>query len=440
MKKVLLGLLISTFSISVSLQAQNRVPLTLQDALDATLKNNKEIVMATLDQESAVASYKQTNAVFLPQINLSYSAMSTNNPLNAFGFKLQQQSISQSDFNPELLNNPSATQNFMTKAEWKQPLLNMDMMHMRKAANQQIDVYAFKAKRTREYLTFEVQKAYAQLQLAHQAENVLKEALETVNAIYESTTNRFEKGLLQKSDVLNVQVQVTTMESNLAVAKSSVLNASDYLSLLMDAKPGVIYSVDEIEKLSSLQNVETNIPANRADFQAMQAGIAAKDMIVSSGKMSYLPKLNAFGEYLLNDNEVFGFGSDSYLVGAQLSWTIFNGTATQNKIAQHRIERSKMAEQLNYQKEQSQLELNKTLRQAQDAQYALQQHEIAVNQATEALRILQNRYQQGLVATNDILQSQTQLSQQKLNHAQAIFQFNTTQAYLEFLTTTAESK
>jgi outer membrane protein TolC len=217
-----------------------------------------------------------------------------------------------------------------------------------------------------------------------------------------------------------------------------VQNASDYLSLLMGKQPGALYTVDAIQKVTPIENVEIQVPASRADFQAMQAAIAAQDMMVSSGKMSYLPKLNAFGEYLLNDNDAFGFGSDSYLVGAQLSWTIFNGTATQNKIAQHRIERNKMTEQLNYQKEQSQLELNKTLRQAQDARFSLQQNEIAVNQATEALRILKNRYEQGLVATNDILQSQTLLSQQKLNHAQAVFQFNTTQAYLEFLTSTTE--
>lgn len=438
MKKVLLGLLISTFSFSASVLAQEAVPLTLQDALDATLSSNKEITIAALDEESAAARFKQTNAVFLPQINLSYAAMSTNNPLNAFGFKLQQQSISQSDFNPELLNNPSATQNFMTKAEWKQPLLNMDVLQMRKAANQEIDVYIFKTRRTKEYLAFEVHKAYAQLQLANQAKSVLKEALETANAIYTSTSNRFEKGLLQKSDVLNVQVQVTTMESNLSAAESNVQNASDYLGLLMGKQPGVLYAVDAIQKVTPIENLEVQIPANRADFKAMQAAIAAQDMMVSSGKMSYLPKLNAFGEYLLNDNDAFGFGSDSYLVGAQLSWTIFNGTATQNKIAQHRIERNKMTEQLNYQKEQSQLELNKTLRQAQDVRFSLQQHEIAVNQATEALRILKNRYDQGLVATNDILQSQTLLSQQKLNYAQAIFQFNTTQAYLEFLTSTTE--
>ena len=148
MKSVLLGLLILTFPFSASLLAQEAVPVSLQDALDAALKNNREIAMASLDEESASAGFKQTNAVFLPQLNLSYSAMSTNNPLNAFGFKLQQQSIAQSDFNPELLNNPSGTQNFMTKAEWKQPILNMDMLYMRKAAHQQINIYAFKTKRT----------------------------------------------------------------------------------------------------------------------------------------------------------------------------------------------------------------------------------------------------------------------------------------------------
>ena len=438
MKKVLPLLLIFTLAFSGSLLAQEMAPLTLQEALDATLTSNKEVVIARLEEESATARFQQTNAVFLPQIKLSYSAMSTNNPLNAFGFKLQQESIAQSDFNPELLNNPSATQNFMTKAEWQQPILNLDMLQMRKAAQQQLDVYAFKTKRTKEYLGFEVQKAYAQLQLAHQATTVLEEALQTVNSIYTSTQNRFEKGFLQKSDVLQVQVQVTNTERQLAEAKSNVRNASDYLSILMGRQPGIVYQVDPVTLGSTLENHEKQIPDNRADFRAMQAAVTSHDMMISSGKMAYLPKLNAFGEYLINDKEVFGFGANSYLVGAQLSWTLFNGMATRSKIAEHRAERNKVAEQLQYQKEQSQVEFNKTIRQWEDARFALQQQELAVSQASEALRIVQNRYQQGLVTTNDILQSQTLLSQQKLNQAQAFFQFNTTQAYLQFLTSTSE--
>lgn len=438
MKKVLAGLLLLSILNSFSVKAQDSQSLSLQEAIDRALENNKEIVIAGLEEESARANFRQTQAVFLPQIKLSYTAMTTNNPLNAFGFKLQQQSISPTDFNPEVLNAPAATQNYMTKAEWLQPILNMDMLYMRRAASQQIDVYAFKTKRTKEYLNYEVKQAYAQLQLAYQARRVIEESLSTIQSIYEATANRQAKGFLQKSDVLNVQVQVTATQSQLAEAKSNVQNASDYLSLLMGTQTGVLYEVDELTKVQSIESSTVEVPVNRADFLAMQSAVSATDKMISSGKLSYLPKVNGFAQYLINDKEVFGFGSDSYLVGAQLSWSLFNGMATQNKIAQHRIERNKLEEQLSYKKSQSQLELNKTVRHLYDLHYALQQHELAVQQAEESLRILQNRYQQGLVATNDLLQAQTVLAQQKLNQAQAFFQFNTTQAYLQFLTATPE--
>jgi outer membrane protein TolC len=65
----------------------------------------------------------------------------------------------------------------------------------------------------------------------------------------------------------------------------------------------------------------------------------------------------------------------------------------------------------------------------------MQQQEAAVQMAEEALRILQNRYTQGLVNTTDVLTAQTQLAQQKLLYQQAVFTKNSTAAYLQFLTT-----
>ena len=73
-----------------------------------------------------------------------------------------------------------------------------------------------------------------------------------------------------------------------------------------------------------------------------------------------------------------------------------------------------------------------------DAYFALRQHDVAVEHAGEAFRILQDRYQQGLVTTNDLLQAQTLLSQQKLNQTQAVFNFNSTRDYLQFLLSTSE--
>jgi len=437
MKKELLWLLV--FSIIVkTVSAQDTLALKLQDALDATIKSNTEILLAILDQEKAAAKYNQTNAVFLPQVNLSYTVMVTNNPLNAFGFKLQQQSITPSDFNPQVLNNPSATQNYMTKVEFIQPLVNLDMIYQRKAAGQQVDVYAYKTRRTREYLTFEVQKAYAQLQFSHQAVIVLTEAQRTVNSILEATKNRFEKGFLQKSDVLLAQVQVATIENNLAEAKSNVRNASDYISFMMGSKSQPLYSVEPLTKVDQAYKIESKVPENRADFKAMESALSAQERMIHSGKMSFLPKLNAFGNYMFNDKTAFGFGSNAYLVGAQFSWKLFSGTSQHYKVAEQTIEHSRIEKQLDYQKEQSQLELNKMFRQLQDTEVALQQTAVAVNQASEALRILQNRFEQGLVSTNDLLQSQTTLSEQKLRQTETLFKYQTTLAYLQFLTTTSE--
>ena len=93
-----------------------------------------------------------------------------------------------------------------------------------------------------------------------------------------------------------------------------------------------------------------------------------------------------------------------------------------------------MEEELVKQKEQSQLELNKAMRDLADAQYDIKQQTTAVEQATESLQILQNRYQQGLVNTTDVLQAASRQTQQKFSLVQANYTLSMTQYYIEFLT------
>jgi outer membrane protein TolC len=435
---VLVILILNAVVSTVSAQGDTKL-LKLDEAITATISNNKTIELAKLDESIAAANYKQTEAIYLPQVGFSYTAFSTNNPLNAFGFKLQQKSISQNDFNPALLNHPGSTPDFMTKLEVQQPLLNMDMVYKRKAAEKQTELYQYKTQRTKEYLIFEVQKAYLQLQLAYDAVKVLDEALQTTKSVYTFTDNHFKQGLIQKSDLLNAQVQVTTVETNVAKANSNIRNASDFLSLLMGQPDGIVYTVDHsLQTNLTEKDTTTKIAASRADFVAMQKAIEATDLMITSNKKSYLPKLNAFGSYQLNDNSMLGFGANAYMAGVQLSWDIFKGNSTKNTIVTQTLERKKLAEQLTQQQEQSQLELNKAYRDLADAQFDIQQQKTSIEQATESLTILQNRYNQGLVNTTDVLMATTQLSQQKFALAQAVFNANVTKAYLQLLTATGK--
>ncbi len=436
--KQLVGLLGLTICLIQSYSQLKTSPLTLTDAINRATQNNRSVTLAKLDEQVAASNYKQTDAIYLPQVGLSYTAMSTNNPLNAFGFKLQQKSISQNDFNPDLLNHPNGTPDFTTKLEVQQPLINMDMWYMRKGAAMQTEIYQLKTKRTKEYITFQVQKAYLQLQLAYNAVKVLEDALQTTKAVYTFTDNHFKQGLIQKSDVLNVQVQINTVESNLAKAKSNIGNASDYLSLLMGQLTGNVYTVAEpSQKMQTIKD-SLNIESSRSDFMAMQKAIEASDMMIKSSKMSELPKLNAFGSYQLNDSKMLGFGANAYLVGAQLSWDIFKGFKTKNTIATKTLERNRLAEELTQQKEQSSLELSKTKRDISDAVTEIATQKVAIAKAEESLRILQNRYEQGIVTTTDVLQATTQVSQQKFVLAQAVFNKNVATAYLQFLTTSTK--
>ena len=412
--------------------------LSMNEALQAALNNNKSIQLAKMDEGIAVSRYKQTEAIFLPQVGFSYSALSTNNPLYAFGFKLQEKSITANDFNPELLNNPSATPDFTTKLDVQQPLLNMDQIYKRKAAEKQTELFRFKTQRTREYLSFEVKKAYLQLLLAYDAVKVLEEAQKNAQSIYIFSENYFAQGLIQKSDLLNAQVQKTTIENNLAKAKNNIRNVSDDLSLLMGRQHGVVYTADSLMRTEpGAAGQDSQVAATRSDFLAMQKAIESSDLMIRANKMSYLPKLNAFGSYQLNDSHMFGFGAGAYLAGVQLSWDIFKGNATKNAIATQTLERNKLSTELAMQKDQSQLELDKAFRDLADARFSIRQQELAVGQASESLLILQNRYQQGLVNTTDLLMASAQLSQQKFALAQAVFNTHVTEAYIQLLTTSA---
>lgn len=419
----------------IVVQAQNTVELQLSAAIDSAVKNNAHVQLSKMDEAIAASNYKQTEAVFLPQLGFSYTAMTTNNPLNAFGFKLQQQSITQNDFNPALLNNPSATPDFTTKLQLQQPIVNMDMLYMRKGAAKQMEVYQYKTQRTKEYISFQVQQAYLQLQLAYNAKTVLAEGLKTAQAMSQSTSNYFDQGLVQKSDLLNAQLQVTKIETNIAEVNSNIQDASDALSLLMGKAKGTTYAIPSSFNFSATANADS-LPSARSDFKAMESAIGAYDLMIKSNKMRYLPKLNAFASYQLNDNAMFGFGANAYLAGVQLSWDIFKGNSTKNTIATQTLERNKLQEELNTQKSENELELNKAKRQLADAQFSITQQKAALAQAQEALRILQDRYEQGLVKTTDVLMAQTQLSQQQLALAQAIFNANLATAYIQFLTST----
>ncbi|MGO4821216.1 MULTISPECIES: TolC family protein [unclassified Flavobacterium] len=436
MKKINLIVLLGIISLSASSYSQETLPISKSELWQKVSDKNLQIKIANQDFKSAQADYRQSNAIFLPNITASHTGISTTNPLMAFGSKLNQEILTASDFDPNLLNNPNRTQNFATKIEVLQPIINVDGIYGRQAAKAKMNAFALQTERTKEYLELEVNKSYMELQLAYKAVAVLEKANTTVAANLKLIDNYFKQGMLQKTDLLSVQVRVNEVKNQLQYAKSNVQNASDYLAFLLNEDIGdkVYKPTEELENTIAVESIDTKLSENRKDIQAMDLSTEAYQKMMLSSKMNFLPRLNAFGSYELYDDKLFGTTAKGYVVGAQLSWNVFDGLKSIGKLDKAKADFQKAEIESQQYKAKSQLELNKASRQIKDAENKVALSKLDLEQSQEAYRIRNNRFTQGLEKTTDLLQAETQMFKKELEYLQSVFEYNYTQQYLQFLT------
>ncbi len=422
--------------ISVSGFGQDTLSLTKQDAVQKVTEANLQIKIAQKNFESAQADFRQSNALFLPDISVSHTGIFTTNPLMAFGSKLNQERLTASDFNPALLNDPDRIENFATRIDVLQPVFNLDGILERQAAKAKSEAYALQTERTREYLVLDVSKAYMQLQLAYQTVTVLEKSMITGKANLKLIENYFNQGMLQKVDLLAMQVRMTEIENQLQYARSNVHNASEYLSFLFneDGTKKIYRPSEELVENIISDTVPASFSESRKDIQAMEKSTEAYKKLMSSGKMKFLPRLNAFGSYELYDTEIFNASANGYTVGAQLSWNLFDGYKSIGKKQKTKADYKKSEIELDQYKAQSQLEFNKTNRQLNDAANKLSLTRSAFEQSQEAYRIVKNRFDQGLEKSSDLLITETKMLQKELEHLQSIFEYSYTRQYLQFIT------
>ena len=415
--------------------SQDTIRISRAELEQRMVDQNLQVKLANDEAKLAQAELLGTRAMYLPNVNASYTFSNTNNPLYAFGSKLNQERITQMDFDPAKLNAPDAISNFATKIEVQQPIINMDAVYLKKAGQVKSEVLKIKAERTKEYIQFEFKKTYMQLQLAYRMLETLENAKATTLANKKVIDNYFKNGMIQKTEVLYIDVRVKEIENQIAYAKSNIKNASDYLYFLLDEESfnKVFKPTEKLEFQNQILENTATLNVERKDLQAYQKSLEAYDYLIKSTKAKFLPRLNAFGSFELYDNKFAQFGANGYLAGVQLSWNVFDGLKAKSEQEKYKAELAKAQTEITQYNRQSQLELNKANRQVQDAENKVNLTKLALEQSKEAYRIRKNRYDQGLEKSSDLLMSETTMSQKDLEYQQAIFEYNVALEYYKFL-------
>lgn len=415
--------------------SQQTESISMNDFIEKVKSQNTSLKKSFQEIQKAKADYLQTSSIFLPNVRASHTGFVTTNPLMAFGSKLNQGILTQSDFNPTLLNNPSQTRNFATVIQVQQPLVNVDAMYQRKAAKDMVEVSQLQAERIQDFILLESQRAYMDLQIAYKNKEVVQKAVEYLSVLAKQSENFYKEGIIQKSNVLSVEIRLLELQYQLAQAESHIENTSNYLSHLMNDEPmRRLKPKDLLSALELDQAFSSEVSESRSDMKALELASRAQKNLLQSNKFGLLPKLNAFGSYELYDSQIFNGDASGYLIGATLSWDLFDGFKRKGAIKKSEAQYEQAQIHKEEYKSESNLELAKTLRQFAVAKNNIQLSKLALEQSEEVLRINTNRFKAGLEKISEVLQSESQVSEKRLAYYQAIYQYNYTFHYLQFLT------
>ena len=419
----------------IVLAQTNEIKISLHEALLKAEEHNKEIKKSKARVDIARANYQQSHSLFLPGINLSHTAVRTNDPLASFGFKLKQEVVTAADFNPVLLNDPGSMNNFLTQIKVEQPLLNFDGIHERKAAKLGFEAVSLESERTSEYIKFQVKKAYKQLQVAQEAVNIFEKTKAAADAYLKQSLDFFAEDLIKEADVLAAKVRALEVENQLNHTKNQRKGASDYLVFLLGVESSSSLFAADIFELPILGVKVRDQQSNeeRSDILAYKKGVSAKEQMLKSAKNKFLPRLNAFGAYEWNDKDFLGTKANNYMLGASLSWDLFKGYKNVGKIKRAKAELQLQKLDFEDYLEQNNLKIKEAKRSLVLSIKKIETGKLAKDQSEEALRIRSDRFEQGLEKMTDLIQSETLSAVKNLEYLNAIFDYYSAKFYLEFL-------
>ncbi len=410
-------------------------PLTLEQAVKTGLEKNPRMLSSRFQIDASAARISQAVSGLYPRIDFNQSYARTTNPAQAFSIKLNQEQITQQDFDPFRLNNPSPINNFASTFSLTMPLYDAGQIRIGvKQARLGNESATLSADRTRQEVITSVVIAYEGVLTAQDQLKVIDQALETARANDKIIRSRYQNGLVVKSDLLRAGVRIAELEQERMNAQSQVDVARAVLNAAMGMEMDRTFRLAPLEKRRSvpsepLEQWLRKALDRRPDLNQMRSQEMMAEEEVKKSRMAYLPSLHLTGSYE-TDTEDFSQTANNYTVGLLLRFNLFSGFENQSKVHEAQANLQQVKAVVKQFEIGVEVETRRAFFQMQSTFERIKVAEAAVGQAEEALRIVRNRYENGLFTVVDLLDSEVALQQARTHYLRSLHEYTVATANL----------
>jgi outer membrane protein TolC len=263
---------------ALSLQAQ--APLTIQDAIRQAWTGQSGLQAGEAMVAKAKAEAGAMRNLRMPTISLGVGLTRTDEPMMAFGTKLDQARIGQMDFMPSSLNHPAAITGAGALLTVTQPLYAGGRLDAaRKAGEAMAGSAAATQAHSRQQVALAVTQAYFGAQVAEQALSYAQDTLKQAEETEHFVQARVDQGLMLPSEGERTKAFRAQSQAGVAEARQHVASARSALALLMgtDGTPEALATpIDALTPESAtLPGTRSDLAAIRLQGEAAQAGLAA---------------------------------------------------------------------------------------------------------------------------------------------------------------------
>ena len=436
-------------TLSGSARAQPEPPssglLSLSEAIQIAITHNPSINEVEAQVDISTERIVQAKSGFMPQIDASGVYDRTTNPAGVFATKLNQGMITQDDFNLNRLNDPDPIDNYAGRLSTIWPLYDSGQTWhgVRQAELGQKETNLEMTRRRQQVIALTV-FTYVGLLMAEENLAIVRQTLATAKANLKLVKSRYESGFVVKSDLLRTQVHIANLEQQQLQAASQVeiaraeLNAA--MGVAIDSEFGLISRLESGEEITEPLERWINIALDqRADLKQIDFQQSIAEEEIKKSRAAHLPSLNLAGNYEVN-TEDFNESADNYSVGAVLKFNIFSGNRTSAKVREAKAALRQIQAVRRKLKQRVLVETRQAYLHADSAWRRIQVARAAVAQAEEALRIVRNRYKNGLFTIVDLLNSELALQQAHTNQLLAIHDYKVSTANLMLAAGTLDDK
>lgn len=395
-----------------------QVSLNLPRTIDLALQNNHSVKSAQWTYEAAKAGVSQAAAAKNPSVGYEYNAKRSS------------------------VNGQNALQNGTSKSFGNQFAVTVPIYSAARDAAVEAARYTREGKGAAleaQYQTSKLQAAkdYYGLIMNRNKVDIAQQSVRDYDAHLTNVNQQYAVGIVAKSDVLASKTSLAEAQTNLVSTK----NAADIAESTLNKYIGLPVATKVETADRELGYAPYNVTLEQARAYAMlhraelvEAAMAVKqaEENVNKAKAGHLPSIDGSLSKSWGGDSWSGTGdSNSWTIGAGVTWSIWDGGATNEsiKVQKANLEAAKEAnlEQI----DTVALQVHQAYLDMKAAEQTINSTRVAVEQGQENFRIATLRYRAGVGINLDVLDAETKLSTARNNYVDALYNYNIAVATLE---------